>query len=61
MKYYRCDQCKKEVDHPKVGLLGYYPHKAAGFLLPEHCQSHEFCSRECFLAWMRWAFKNEDN
>lgn len=61
VRIYRCDICKKDVfDEPlQITLTGYYPRDAGGILIPENCRKFEFCSHDCFVAYMKWALKNE--
>lgn len=61
MKLYKCDQCKTVFDFPdpKIYLKGYYPRNAAGILIPENCREFEFCTHDCFVAYMRWAITKE--
>lgn len=62
MKIYQCDMdgCGKSVIKPAVSLSGYHPKRTSGILLPEHCIEKDFCSRECFVKFMRFALSKED-
>lgn len=62
MTFHVCDlpECgKKSGETLPVSLKGYWPSNAGGILLPEYYKQTEFCSRECFLKWMRWALNKE--
>lgn len=59
MTIQKCDQCGTVVNEFEVVLKGYFPNKGGGILLPEKLKAKEFCSPECFLAWIREALKKE--
>jgi hypothetical protein len=61
MNHYHCDRCGKIItdDIKLVQLRGYWPARGAGILLPEKLKAADFCSPECFLAWMRDALTKE--
>ena len=55
MKFYRCDECKKEdrlYEESIIVLKGYMPSNKGGILLPERMQVHHFCSNKCFEKWI---------
>lgn len=54
MKYYKCDNCEKEVPHKDAPVvLSGVTGTSGGILLPEFfCEKH-FCSPTCFWEWIR--------
>lgn len=63
MTIHKCDQQHCEFTSQEtmpIRLEGFYPHNAPRICLPEKFIARQFCSRECFVKWMKWALELDE-